>query len=144
MRPCVTGRATHRRDDGARPLDVERRRPERDEPVLAARHQGAVGGVEQTQHRLAVRHRARARRQVEGDVARACLRVVALRVLQLHVGAELVPRDGAVRRPVDLLEERVDLAELRGGGKERNVRNGEREGRGGIWPSCTEDEDVSR
>ena len=47
--------------------------------------------------------------QQEGDLLGFLVRVFLLGVLKLHVGTELVPRDRALRRPVDLLEERVDL-----------------------------------
>ena len=47
--------------------------------------------------------------QQEGDLLGFLVRVFLLGVLELHVGTELVPRDRALRRPVDLLEERVNL-----------------------------------
>ena len=47
--------------------------------------------------------------QHEGDLLGFLVRVFLLCVLELHVRAELVPRDRALRRPVDLLKERVDL-----------------------------------
>lgn len=43
------------------------------------------------------------------------VRVLLLGILELHVGAELVPGDGSLRRPVDLVEQRVDLTLLQVG-----------------------------
>jgi len=59
-----------------------------------------------------VRRRSRLGRQLEADLAGTYVRVLHLAVLELHVRAELVPRNGALRRAVDLLEQRLDLTLL--------------------------------
>ena len=104
---------TDRSDDGLGAFNLHLTGPERHESVLTAGEERPVRGVHDLEHGLAVRHVASACGQVEGDLAGTHVRVFLLRVLQLHVGAELVPRDGAIRRPVDLVEQRVDLLHLR-------------------------------
>jgi len=56
-----------------------------------------------------VRCRSRLGRQLEADLSGTYVRVLHLAVLQLHVRTELVPRNGALRRAVELLEQRLDL-----------------------------------
>jgi len=51
-------------------------------------------------------------RQLEADLPGAHVRVLHLAVLELHVRAELVPGNDALRRAVDLLEQRLDLSLL--------------------------------
>ena len=111
-RNCTAaGRTDH---DGLAATQLHGRRPGRDEAVLAAADERAVGGraVEHAQDGVAVRSRTRLGRQLEADVASSHVRVLRLAVLELHVRAELVPRDGALRRTVDLLKQRLDLTLL--------------------------------
>jgi len=110
-RSCTAaGRTDH---DGLAATQLHGRRPGRDEAVLAAADERAVSRrVEHAQDGVAVRRCTRLGRQLEADVARAHVRVLRLAVLELHVRAELVPRDGALRRAVDLLKQRLDLTLL--------------------------------
>ena len=104
---------TDRGDDGLGAFNHHLAGPERHEAVLAAGEKRPVRGVPDLEHGLAVGHVASAGGQVEGDLTRTHIRVLLLRVLQLHVGTELIPRDGAIRRPVDLVEQCIDLLHLR-------------------------------
>jgi hypothetical protein len=91
-------------------LQHHRRRPERHQAVLTAGDERPVGReVDDAQHRFAMRHRLAVGRQLKPDLPGPSIRVLDLGILELHVRAELVPRDGALRRAVDLPEERVDL-----------------------------------
>ena len=106
--------------DGLAAAQLHARRPEGDEPLLAARDERSIGRrIDDAQHRVSVERRTGLRRQLETDLARPHIRVFHLAVLQLHVRAELVPRDGALRRTVDLLEQSLDLTLL----KHTNTRN---------------------
>ena len=76
---------------------------------LTASHKGSIAGVSDAQYRVSVRDVLDASRRVEGHLLGSQIRVLLLSVFQLHVGTELVPGDGALRCPVNLHEQRINL-----------------------------------
>ena len=98
------------RDSQAQHLKVSRRKAGHQSPTyLAASHEGSITGVGDAQDGVPMGDVLDASRGVEGHLLGTQVRVLLLSILQLHVSAELVPGDGALRRPVNLHEQRVDL-----------------------------------
>ena len=52
-------------------------------------------------------------RKLKRDGLRLLVCVLLLGIFELHVSAKLIPCDGTFGRPIDLLEERVDLGILK-------------------------------
>jgi len=101
---------THK--DRLGPLECHTRRPEAKHSVTTARQERAVRNVSNPEYGITVRQVTRDGGQDKGDLFSSEVRVFEFRVLKLHVSAELIPRDGAVREAVDLLKQRVDLGFL--------------------------------